>query len=325
MGKNINFKNHYQMSKDNTEILQRIKRTFKEEANRPNNLRLPGGIEFTIVGNDVKMHISSTAVVKNMQEDATAFEGWAMVLKRWAKFQKVILSWDTPDHVKDGHYQRFLFRVLNFAKDYKLWFYIEPSCILYQNALEIVDSTVYYLSSPYNNRDRNDLHGLESILEYKFSKGKWAEDLKLKTNADYLNRQLPVGVFHKPVSSRTSIFPRHKSAIDIWGITRNNELLLFELKADRNNKVGIISELYFYSCLMRYVQTGKFKHEKSDQYLDRIADTRKIFAYFLAPSLHLLVDQQLVAELNSGINPGIEIKYLQFDERSDKIKIRIVF
>jgi len=313
------------MSNDKTEVLQRIKRTFKEEANRPNNLKLPGGIEFTIVGNEVKMHISSAAVVKNMQEDATAFEGWALVLKRWAKFEKVVLSWDSPDLVKDGHYQRFLFRVLNFAKDYKSWFYVEPSCNLYLNALEIVDSTVYYLSSPYNNRDRNDLQGIESKLEYEFSKGKWAEDLKLKTNADYLNRQLPVGVFHKPVSSRTSIFPRRKSAIDIWGITKDNELLLFELKADRNNKVGIITELYFYSCLMRYVQTGKFKHEKSDQFLDRIADTRKIFAYFLVPSLHILIDQQLVKELNAGINPEIEIKYLQFEESSDKIKISIVF
>lgn len=313
------------MSKDKTEVLQRIKTTFKKEANKPNNLRLPSGIEFTIVGNEVKMHISSTAVVKNMQEDATAFEGWALVLKRWAKFEKVVLSWDTPHLAKDEHYQRFLFRVLNFAKDFKSWFHIEPSCVSHLNSLEIIDSTEYYLSSPYNNRDRNDLQGVESILEYNFSKGDWANDLKLLTNADYLNRQLPVGVFHKPVSRKTSIFPRHKSAIDIWGITNKNELLLFELKAPRNNKVGIVSELYCYCCMMRYVQTGKFKHEKSDSDLDRIANSRKIMAYFLAPSLHLLIDKQLVTELNAGINPEIEIQYLQFEEIAGKLKICKVF
>jgi len=313
------------MSKDKSEVLQRIKKTFKAEAKLPNNIRLPGGIEFTIIGEDVKMHFSSAAVVKNMQEDVSAFEGWALVLKRWAKFEKVILSWDSPDLAKDGHYQRFLFRVLNFAADYKSWFFIEPLSIQNQNALEIVDLTVYYLSAPYNDRNRNDLQGIESQLEYEFSKGKWAEDLKLVTNADYLNRQLPVGVFHKPVSSLTSIFPRHKSAVDIWGLTRNNELLLFELKADRNNKVGIVSELYFYSCLMRYVQTGKFKHEKSEQYIDRIAETKKIFAYFLAPSLHILIDQQLVAELNAGINPGIVIQYLKFQGNPNNIMIWKVF
>ena len=41
-------------------------------------------------------------------------------------------------------------------------------------------------------------------------------------------------MFDKSVLIKNSIFTRGGSAIDIWGINRNNELLLFELKADGN-------------------------------------------------------------------------------------------
>ena len=73
------------------------------------------------------------------------------------------------------------------------------------------------------------------------------------------------------------------------------------------------------------VRTGKFKHEISNQFQDWIVATSKIIACFLAQSLHVLIDQQLVAELNAGIDPKIAIKYLLFEERSHKIKRCDVF
>lgn len=310
------------MSNDRTDVLKRIKATFNLEGNKSNNVRLPGDIEFTITGNDVEIHISSNSVEKNMQDDAAAFEGWALVLKRWGKFDKVILSWDLNNLNDDGHYQRFLFRVTNFSKDFNSWFEIKSNCIQYLTVLIINESDTYYLNSPSNNRDKNVPQGAESILEDKFSKGDWADALKLRTNADYLNRQLPVGVFKKSVSKLTSIFPRLKSAIDIWGISKNNELLLFELKADANNKVGIITELYFYCCIMRYVQRGRFKHEKSNPDLDKIAKSKGIIAYFLAPKLHLLVDKELVGLLNEKLSPEIVIQYLQFSVIADKLTLK---
>ncbi|NEW80780.1 MAG: hypothetical protein GZ094_00215 [Mariniphaga sp.] len=310
------------MSNDRTDVLKRIKATFNLEGNKSNNIRLPRDIEFTIVGNDVEMHISSKSVEKNMQDDAAAFEGWALVLKRWGKFDKVILSWDLNNLPDNGHYQRFLFRATNFSKDFNSWFEIKSNCIPYLTALIINESETYYLNSPSNNRDKNIPQGAESILEDKFSKGDWADPLKLKTNADYLNRQLPVGVFKKSVSKLTSIFPRLKSAIDIWGISKNNELLLFELKAHANNKVGIITELYFYYCIMQNVQSGRFKHEKSDPDLDKIAKSKGINAYFLAPKLHLLIDKELVGLLNEKLSPDIEIQYLQFSDYADKLVLK---
>ncbi|MEI7525442.1 MAG: hypothetical protein WCJ95_13975 [Mariniphaga sp.] len=309
------------MNTDKSAILIRIKKAFKDEVKKPNNIRLPRDIDFTITENNVEIHIASKYVERNMQEDGAAFEGWALVLKRWGKFEKVILSWDLPASDTNGHYQRFLFRVYNFAKDFKNWFSIQISCLPLLTTLMIIDTETYYLSLPYNNRDREDLQGTESKLEYAFSKGAWANALKSETNAKYLNRQLPVGIFTKPVSKLTSIFPRNKSAIDIWGISIANELLLFELKADNNNKVGIITELYFYSCIMKRVQSGLFKHEltKLDLDMDMIAKSKGIIAYLFAPELHLLIDSELAKIVNDGVSPSIEFKYLKFDAKKDNL------
>ena len=111
------------MSIHKATVLQRIKHTFNTEAKIPNNLRLPSDIEFEIRGNNVEMILTAAAVGKNMQEDKASFEGWALVLMRWGKFDNVILSWDRPsldpESSAEAHYQRFLFRVDNFSWHFK--------------------------------------------------------------------------------------------------------------------------------------------------------------------------------------------------------------
>ena len=305
------------MSNDKPTVLRRIKDAFTKEVNIPNNLRLPRDIEFEIRGNNVEMRLSANAVGKNMQEDKASFEGWALVLMRWGKFDKVFLSWNRPsfdpESSAEAHYQRFLFRVENFSWNFSSWFSVMASCQKLLTDIKIDDVTDYYLSPPYNERDKNNVLGKESVLEYQFSLGDWKDALKSATNADYLNRQLPVGVFNKPVSNKTRILPKNKSAIDIWGISKANELLLFELKAEGNNKMGIITELYFYGCVMNRVQKGQFRYEKYDVLnIDRIAKTKRIKAYFFAPALHPLIDKALVDYLNIGTVPDVEFHYLRF-------------
>ena len=256
------------------------------------------------------------SVGKNMQDDAVAFEGWALTLKRWAKYDKVILSWDKKLYpntdTRYGHYQRFLFRVTNFAADFKSWFSVKPSCIPYLTDLDIKVKGTYYLSSPKKSRSIIKPKGKEGILEFEYSFGKWLSDLKNATNASFLDRQLPMGVFRVKVSEPTAIFSRGKSAIDIWGINKNNELLIFELKAEGNNKIGIITELYFYCCVMQRVQKGQFKYEKVVPPIDKIAKTNKIKAYYFAPELHPLIDRTLVDYINAGTTPDVEFHYLKF-------------
>jgi len=200
------------MNTDKRIITRQIKKTFDCERNIANNIGLPRDIQFKIIGNDVEMMMSSQGVVGNMQEDKAAFEGWALVLKRWGHFEKVILSWDNPtfdpDTPQAAHYQRFLFRVKSFLADSNIWFSISPMCQRYLDDLKIDDTSNYYLSLPYNERNNADQNGKEAILEYHYALGDWSEALKAKTNAEYLNRQLPVGVFHYPVSNKTKILPK---------------------------------------------------------------------------------------------------------------------
>jgi hypothetical protein len=317
------------MSTDKATVLQRIKHTFNTEAKIPNNLRLPSDIEFEIRGNSVEMRLSAIAVGKNMQEDKASFEGWALVLIRWGKFDKVFLSWNRPsfdpESSAEAHYQRFLFRVDNFSWDFSSWFSVSAGCLKYLTDLKINDASNYYLSPPYNERDKKDVKGTESILEYHFSLGDWKDALKSITNADYLNRQLPVGVFNKPVSNKTRLLPKNKSAIDIWGISKTNDLLIFELKAKGNIKIGIITELYFYCCVMQRIQKGQFKYEKYDvPYLDRIAKTVKINAYLLSPELHPLIDKELVGQINLYTLPSMGFHYLRFPSE-DGSQVRLMF
>lgn len=304
------------MSKDKAIVLQRIKDTFNAEAKIPNNLRLPRDIDFEIIGNNVEMKLLADSAGKNMQEDCAAFEGWALVLKRWAKYESVSLSWDRKNYVKTdaryGHYQRFLFRAKNFATDFSSWFSIEPRCTPNLTDLLIKDKTIYYLNRPSKSRGITIPRGKEGELEFEYSFGKWANDLKSVTNANFLDRQLPVGVFKDKVSIDTAIFSRGKSALDIWGTRGEEELLLFELKADKNNKIGIISELYLYCCIMKRAQNNLFRYEKIVPPLERIMRTKKIEAYFFAPTLHPLIDYGLIDFINAKIAPEVEFHYLRF-------------
>jgi len=305
------------MSTDKREVLRLIKIAFNAEVGIPNNIRLPRDIEFVISGNNVEMKLLSDAAESNMQEDKAAFEGWALALKRYAKFDNVVLSWqrkrfDKKDN-RNGHYQRFLFRVDNFSWDFKSWFSVKPSCLPYLKNLAIDDASTYYLNHPSKDRSITIPQQKEGILEFKYTFREWAKDLKDKTNAAFLDRQLPVGVFKKKVKEDNSIFTRGKSAIDIWGISKNNDLLLFELKADGNNKIGIITELYFYCCVMQRVQKGQFKYEKNDvPNLDKIEKTKKINAYFFAPELHPLIDKRLVGLFKAPLAPKLDFHYLIF-------------
>jgi Holliday junction resolvase-like predicted endonuclease len=117
-------------------------------------------------------------------------------------------------------------------------------------------------------------------------------------------RQWPVGLFDGRVSHSSRIFSGGKSAIDLIGI-RGKTLVLIELKKEGNNKVGAISELLFYSSVMRDLLRGKFRFEdrSSDEDCpltrDDIANCSEIAAVLLAPSIHpLLSDPKIAAKLN---------------------------
>lgn len=303
------------MSNSNLEIQEKIKKEFLL-SNKRRNIKIPSGIQLSIAGDTVKMKLSSNAVSSNMQKDDGAFEGWALVLKRWGKYQNVIISWDKPDLIDNGHYQRFLFRLNNFSQDFKSWFSIDKYCQILLDDLKIKKEIKYILNIPSKRGDKVSPNS-EAILEDRFVNRDLREPLINISNAVSVYRQLPVGVFENKVSKSASIFTGGKSAIDIWGFNKSNELLVFELKADSNEKVGIISELYFYVCVLQMVRKQIFKHENclnENKHILEIPETKKIRAYFLSPTLHPLVDKEILKLLNEVSPDEIIYHYIQFNK-----------
>lgn len=306
------------MSNSNLEIQEKIKKEFLI-FNKRRNIKIPSGIIFNIVGDTAIMKLSSNAVSSNMQKDDGAFEGWALVLKRWGKYQNIIISWDKPNLIDNGHYQRFLFRLKHFSQDFNSWFSIERDCQTFLDDLKIKQAEKYLLNIQSKRGDKVSPNP-EADLEDRFVNKDLREPLMNISNATSLYRQLPVGVFENKVSKSTSIFTGGKSAIDIWGFNKENELLVFELKADNNEKVGIISELYFYVCVLQSVRTQIFKHENcldKNEHLLKIPPTKKIKAYFLSPTLHPLVDKKLLGLLNEVAPDEISYHYIQFDKEKE--------
>src|SRR5258708_3192780 len=66
-----------------------------------------------------------------------------------------------------------------------------------------------------------------------------------------VGRQLPVGLFRGHVAKENRIFTGGKSAIDLVGVGANGTLSIFEHKTGDNIPVGILSELFFYTSVIR--------------------------------------------------------------------------
>jgi len=293
------------MKYDNSVVIQLLKQNYFKETGIKRNIALPSQVSFALVGDTVKIYIPEEGVISNMQDDINAFEGWTAVIKRWCNGSSIELEWGKPQDSKNGHYQRFLFRIMEFEHAYD-WFTISPSNKDFKDGFLINENATYYCNQPSDNRkNENEVQGKEALLEYKFVEGKLNEALLQMVNATFIERQLPVGLFKEKVSTGTSIFTRGKSAIDLWGINKEKELLIFELKAENNKKVGIISELFFYSIFMRNVQLGIFKYEETNDILNKIIDTKRIKAFFLSPELHPLIDERVLEVLNNTSNRSI--------------------
>ena len=305
-------------------ILLRIQEEFSKKHRASKMVKLPSHIDFVPYGtNGVEMIIKSEMVGKPMQDDKANFEGWALVMKRWGEFEKVILRWGrpnfSPNDPANGSYQRFLFRAHCFSNHFSDWFSIHPDSRLFlKSDLRIKPNITYFLNEPSKNRPEHKPQRDEGKLEKRFVNGDLNAELLKITESLRLDRQLKVGLFNetkeaKKVSKSNAIFPHRPSAVDIWGISKNNELLLLELKKGKGS-VGIISELYFYSCVMQCVREGQFQFKEFKTLnLNRIAGASKIKAYFLAPKLHRLIDdEKIFDDLNAGTAPNIEFHYLKF-------------
>ena len=148
------------------DILNALKRKCPE-----NRIVLPHGIDFEFIQNTLIMYLKKTAIgvgyrnskdklcFVNMQDDAAAFEGWAVIIKTFWNTDcdynvRIDISDDEmvelPDpkdvfiekkdsEVSSGHYGRFLYRANKFSEEFD-WVCLSEKikkCVdIYENLLE---------------------------------------------------------------------------------------------------------------------------------------------------------------------------------------------
>jgi hypothetical protein len=298
------------IEQDNATLAINLCAAYMKERNERRNIALPSAIRFTINEKTARMHLGPSSVKANMQDNQASFEGWALALKRWLPndFSKVELSWEFTEDASDPHYQRFLYRVKRFKSLFTEWFSVVPLNLPEINKLKTEEGGHKFLlnvaSMPRSSKLDEQCNSLDKAMgsEHKlecFIVGHQEELCRLLA-IDKIDRQLPVGVFRDCVSSKAEhgVFTRGHSAIDLWGVSKNGKkLFLFELKKEGNERLGILSEMFFYSYVMADVQLKRFEFNKPNE---EIEQTKTIETYILAPDWHPLIDEKMLQIINEA-------------------------
>jgi len=306
-----------------------------------NNLQLPSGIQFNsgdVIGTEAECHIHLPVerVTANMQEDGSAFEGWMLVLRRWTTCDSFAISWDAPPTPSDGHYQRFLYRVEWMLQLFPDWFHLVPGMDNLLNQSRLKKDGKFLLNYPKNEGtatadDDFSLDMRESALEQFIVQQ--PETILRAAKLNELFYQLPIGVFEGSISNQTHVFTGGKSAVDLWGIGEKGNAALFELKNSKNTKVGLITELLFYSFVLLDTmgQKPRFQHDCdssvanrcSREAFDALHGARTFTAYALAPGFHPSIDSKLFDQMNQHASLPEHMPELLFDALQLSVTYRV--
>lgn len=305
----------------------------------------------------LKIHIKSPQA--NMQDNEAAFEAWALIFHCKEGCDVVLsfneLDWDNNIVIsssEQAHYMRFLYRVWKFSEQMKPWFDIDEDKQSIVNVFKTQFSTLIDNNNIINNIpeseakisqvDNSKLNKLEHFVENTFvrideARNMLAEIVKKKdgTVLKNLHNQLPNGLFRgccqNDISKANRIFPT--GFVDLWGISENNELCIFELKVAEsevdNRAVGIVSELFFYANYCKDIFMGKNYSRSTTKFrgYDKIMEAvgkndgiTKIKAYFLSPKYHTRIEEYITNIKNSLNDNVTEIEYVFLNYDFKKIK-----
>lgn len=310
--------------------------------------------DITIAYDDSKHILTMTLLPKavglgkgdavNMQDNAAAFEAWCFIIKAYTNIKNLKIMLDIDGVVNDryvggipsnGHFGRFLYRILKFKEQYGTWFLLSNEFKdMRKNFAAFLSSGKFVNNEPSKEaEDDEDALGTEGYVEKRFCDDDSLGTLILGFSGEnvVMNRQLPVGLFKGEKSDGTVVFTGKKSAIDFW-LLYNNELNIYELKAN-NKMVGILTEIFFYSNYMRDVywhnslETKQnveiLNPKKTDRSYDKLCDgiksIIKITGWLLADEFHPAITDDVINIMN---NNGIKNE-LQYDKKQYDLKIDI--
>ena len=237
------------------------------------------------------------------------------------------------------HYMRFLYRVMKFRQIYgNEDFMIDVNNLDEINRFESMYNEMlkagnFWITKPTiegglkgfdkeSRKIKEDMEVTENHLEkwfvLKSKEKKLPKSIKTVFGDEELYDQLPCSMFYGEPSCAARIF--NAGCFDLWGINSNRELSVFELKKADNDKLGIISELFFYSNLMKDMKIAaknKYTIRKSYRGFKKFVECendKKVNAYFLAPKLHSFFDKNRkgILDVLNEANDGITYSVIDF-------------
>jgi len=296
------------------------------------NCRFPNQNEIGIEGSEdlVTLTIRIKGLYENMQGDAAAFEAWSLALLCHCGVKRVAIRLDEEPGDREGllHFERFLYRLAKFAELFPEEISVDGS--IAARSRVVSSKGRLFLNEPGDRSaliDSELATRFEAIIANPASHSERDLEMALEVSPafraglglDRVMRQWPVGLFHESVSKESRVFSGGKSAIDLMGI-RGRTLVLVELKKQGNNKVGALSELIFYSSVMRDALNGRFEFEGGSSARntpitrDHLANCLDISGVLLAPSIHpLLRDPAIITRLNLAAARCWEDRPVRFD------------
>lgn len=281
----------------------------KNVNDRDANIKLPQNLTFKGDQSCAELFLSSNVLAKNMQADSAAFEGWALVLMRWCEVKRVHIDWEVPDDKFDPHYERFLYRLKRFSE--MMGAPVSAPDIFEEawnsSRLQSAKSRIVNVVPRNRSKQKPTYATSENGLEYQIAVENQAANNELckKFGLEHLVQQFPVGVFDGPPPGAMPIFSAGRT--DLIGVGADRSLWLFELKKAGNNKVGALSELFFYTAVLRDLRKKYFEfgpggageaHETIRQCF-QVTDAT-LHARILAPDVHPLVDVKLLQQMTAA-------------------------
>ena len=295
---------------DKNDILKALK-------NKVYYAELPSKMDVCLNNNTLHIIIGADGVLQNMQNDASAFEGWVFCIKSFfSNITNVIIDWEEPvlsleEKVQANqrkHFNRFLLRVVWFIENYP-WATVAESK---KETIEMFGRRISQLTLNFplqDSKDKSEKGDNDRAMKYEaMLETAVYQYLSTLGNA---NHQLPMGIFDGAVSKATAITPGGASQADLWRID-NDMFCVYELKDcinSDNTHVGIITELMFYANVLHRLlitneiqyphEADKFrtgKREKASRGLELILDAIQahsithIKALLLTDRLHPLIE-----------------------------------
>ena len=233
---------------------------------------LPSKMNMSIMGSTLYIKLDRDGVIQNMQNDASAFEGWIFCLKAFFPYiNVVIIDWEDPSFSPDEkvirtqqkHYSRFLLRVIWFVDNYS-WADVVESKKAEITCFKQRFSELTLNYPLQKSKDKSVKSETDQKMKYEAMLETAIYQHLSKTG--FANHQLPMGLFDGQVSLATAITPGGASQADLWKI-ENDEFCVYELKDcinTDNTHVGIITELMFYANVIHRLTITQEIHYPTD-------------------------------------------------------------